>query len=121
MWWKKPYASGEPVVLTGHWADMIGSCMYMSSDISHVAERESTKRRKRARTLYTLLHSRPKCSELEKVAFLKSKQLEPQPSPSAAATQGCIFELASEACLKLVLKNKQKTVGYGVNSEKDKT
>ena len=120
MWWKKPYASGEPVMLTGPWVDMIGSYMYMSSDVSYVAEHDLSQRRKRARLLYTLLDSRPKCSELEKVALRIPKQPEVPLNAAVAAAPRQSFEPASETCAKLVLERKQKEVSYGVNSEKAK-
>ena len=100
LWWNKPYAPNEPIILRGDWTHKVSAFMYMSSMVSTLDEsaHRPSPQAKRPRAFSTSLRFSRKPTALELVAL--------RPAPVTGTSPSCtgqkLFQTTPQPCLELI-------------------
>lgn len=76
MWWHKPLAPNEPLILKGDWVDPLYAFMFMTSEVSGTVDGRSIKSHTSLKTMFAFLHLYSKEPEIETLCLY---QLAPNP------------------------------------------
>ena len=76
MWWYKPLAPKEPIVLKGAWVEPLCAYMYMSSEMSGEVDHASFESQTMIKTFLASLKLYSKAPEMESMSFDKINSLE---------------------------------------------
>ena len=82
MWWHKPLAPKEPILLKGNWVKPLCAYMYMSSEMSGEVDKNSIESQTAVKTLFASLRLYSKVPEMDILSFRPSAQI---PSTHTAA------------------------------------
>lgn len=75
MWWHKPLAPKEPLILKGDWVQPLCAYMYMSSEMSGEVDEKSIESQTAVKTLFASLRLYSKVPEMDTMSFHQSIQL----------------------------------------------
>ncbi|KAI4112278.1 MAG: hypothetical protein LQ345_006548 [Seirophora villosa] len=69
MWWHKPLAPNEPFILKGDWVKPLCAFMFMTSEMSGLADEQSLKSQTSIKTMFAFLHLYSKVPEVESLCL----------------------------------------------------
>lgn len=75
MWWDKPLAPKQPIMLKGDWVKPLCAYMYMSSEMSGEVDEASIKSQTAVKTLFASMRLYSKVPEMEILSFHPTAQI----------------------------------------------
>ena len=96
MWWNKPLAPKEPILLKGDWVGPLCAYMYMSSEMSGEIDKHAIESQTRVKTLFASMRLYSKVPEMDILSFRPSVQIpsthnvdEPSDNSSVTVISSC--------------------------------
>lgn len=75
MWWNKPLAPKEPILLKGDWVQPLCAYMYMSSEMSGEIDKHAIESQTMVKTLFASMRLYSKVPEMDLLSFRASGQI----------------------------------------------
>ena len=75
MWWNKPLAPKEPILLKGDWIRPLCAYMYMSSEMSGEIDEQAIESQTMVKTLFASMRLYSKVPEMDTLSFYSSFQI----------------------------------------------